>query len=112
LTSLRASIDGFEVDHVFPFKWMTTGSWRGPDLNGIWNLVLAHRSCNRDEWFRNPNDDEISRSIARNDAIAESPKPLRHSLEITMNAVGPRGSEARRQFVKNVQSLTTTGRRS
>ena len=102
LTGPRASIDGFqygrcfycheplgeldgpdiEVDHVFPFKWMTTGSWCGPDLNGVWNLVLAHESCNRKKWFRNPTDEEIGRLIACNDAIAESPKPLRRTLEL------------------------------
>ncbi len=26
------------VDHVYPFSLMTTGSWCGPDLNGVWNL--------------------------------------------------------------------------
>jgi hypothetical protein len=129
LTSLRASIDGFQygrcfycheplgdlngpdihVDHVFPFKWMTTGSWRGPDLNGVWNLVLAHEWCNRKKWFRNPTDDEIRRLIARNDAIAESPVPLRRTLEIAMNASGPSAAAKRRQFVANVRNLTTAG---
>lgn len=129
LTSLRASIDGFQygrcfycrdplgdlngpdihVDHVFPFKWMTTGTWRGPDLNGVWNLVLAHGPCNRDKWFRNPTDDEITRLIARNDAIAESPVPLRRTLEIAMSASGPGAASKRHQFIANVRNLTTTG---
>jgi hypothetical protein len=129
LTSLRASIDGFQygrcfycheplgdlngpdihVDHVFPFKWMTTGSWRGPDLNGVWNLVLAHELCNRKKWFRNPTDDEIRRLIARNDAIAESPVPLRRTLEIAMGASGPSAAAKRHQFVANVRNLTTAG---
>jgi hypothetical protein len=129
MTGLRASIDGFqygrcfycheplgdlggpdiEVDHVFPFKWMTTGSWRGPDLNGVWNLVLAHESCNRKKWFRNPTDDEVGRLIARNDAIAESPKPLRRTLEIAMGASAPAAAEKRRQFIADVRRLTTEG---
>jgi 5-methylcytosine-specific restriction endonuclease McrA len=129
LTGLRSSIDGFqygrcfycreplgnlhgpdvEVDHVFPFKWMTTGSWREPDLNGVWNLVLAHKPCNRTKWVRPPTDDEIARLIARNDAIAESPKPLRRTLELSMKASGPGAAEKRRQFIVNVQKLTTEG---
>ena len=129
LTSLRASIDGFQygrcfycheplgdlngsdihVDHVFPFKWMTTGSWQGPDLNGVWNLVLAHESCNRKKWFRNPTDEEIHRLTVRNDAIAESPVPLRRTLEIAMGASGPNAANKRNQLIANVRSLTTTG---
>jgi hypothetical protein len=129
LTSLRASIDGFQygrcfycheplgdlngpeihVDHVFPFKWMTTGSWQGPDLNGVWNLVLAHDACNRKKWFRNPTDEEIRRLVERNDAVAESPVPLRRTLEIAMGASGPNAATNRRQFIANVRSLTTTG---
>lgn len=129
LSGLRASIDGFqygrcfycheplgdldgpdiEVDHVFPFRWMTTGSWRGPDLNGVWNLVLAHESCNRKKWFRSPTEDEIARLIARNDAIAESPIPLRRTLEVAMGASGPAAAEKRRQFISNVRNLTTEG---
>nr|WP_028478317.1 HNH endonuclease domain-containing protein [Nocardia sp. CNY236] len=35
-----------QVDHVFPFIWMNTGSWRGPNLNHVWNLVLACAPCN------------------------------------------------------------------
>jgi hypothetical protein len=88
---------------------MTTGSWRGPDLNGVWNLVLAHEWCNRKKWFRNPTDDEIRRLIARNDAVAESPVPLRRTLEIAMDASGPSAAAKRRQFVANVRNLTTAG---
>lgn len=129
LTSLRASIDGFQygrcfycreplgdlngphihVDHVFPFKWMTTGSWKGPDLNGVWNLVLAHDSCNLKKSYRNPTDDEIRRLIARNDAIAESPVPLRRTLEIAMGASGSDAAKKRHQFMTNVRNMTTTG---
>lgn len=130
LTSLRASIDGFQygrcfycheplgdlngphihVDHVFPFKWMTTGSWEGPDLNGVWNLVLAHDSCNLKKSYRNPTDDEIRRLIARNDAIAESPVPLRRTLEIAMGASGSDAAKKRNQFMTDVRNLTTVGR--
>ncbi|WP_324276837.1 HNH endonuclease [Blastococcus brunescens] len=29
------------VDHVYPFALMKSGIWDGPDLNGVWNLVVA-----------------------------------------------------------------------
>ena len=128
LTSVRSAIPGFQhgrcfychqplgdlgpdvhVDHVFPFWWMNTGSWRGPSLNGVWNLVLACAPCNLKKSGRLPMDEEITRLIARNDAIAESPIPLRRTLELSMGATGANASHRRLQFIHNVWTLVTTG---
>lgn len=86
------------VDHVFPFRWMNTGRWRGPSLNGVWNLVLACAPCNLKKSGRLPTDEEITRLIARNDAIAESRVPLRRTLELSMDAAGANASDRRLQF--------------
>ncbi|MFE9323530.1 HNH endonuclease [Nocardia sp. NPDC052278] len=126
LTSVRGAIIGFQhgrcfycrealkdagvhVDHVFPFAWMKTGSWRGPNLNHVWNLVLACAPCNLGKGARLPSADEIERLLDRNDAIAESPRPLHRTLEISMRATGPSARERRRTFIREVYSLVTDG---
>lgn len=88
---------------------MNTGSWRGPSLNGVWNLVLACAPCNLKKSGRLPTDEEITRLIARNDAIAESPAPLRRTLELSMDAAGANASDRRLHFIRNVWTLVTTG---
>jgi len=128
LTSLRAAISGFQhgrcfycnqplgdlgpdvhVDHVFPFTWMNTGSWSGPNLNHVWNLVLACAPCNLTKSARLPTADEIERLLLRNDAIAGSRIPLRRTLEITMDTSGANAHEQRRQFIRDVWTLVTDG---
>ncbi|MEU6829087.1 HNH endonuclease signature motif containing protein [Nocardia beijingensis] len=100
---------GVHVDHVFPFAWMNTGSWRGPNLNHIWNLVLACAPCNLAKNARQPTSAEIERLLARNDAIAASPHPLRRTIEITMDASGTHTAQHRRQFMLNVVNAVTEG---
>lgn len=127
LTSIRGSIVGFQknrcfychetlpdlsgpqihVDHVFPHRWMNTGSWRGPDLDRVWNLVLACAPCNLRKSGRNPTADEVQRLLLRNDAIAESPHPLRTTLGISM--AGAKNEQERAQFVSGVFNLVTEG---
>ncbi|MCX5044647.1 HNH endonuclease [Aldersonia sp. NBC_00410] len=131
VTGVRQAIDGFQggrcfycgapfedlgvdvhVDHVFPFSWMNTGSWRGPDLNHIWNLVLACAPCNMTKSNRPPSALEIKRLLERNDAIDLSPHPLRRTIEITMGTIGPTAADRarqRREFVAAVWLLTTDG---
>lgn len=129
LTSIRASVVGFQknrcfycrealpdlfgpevhVDHVFPFHWMGTGSWRGPHLDRVWNLVLACASCNLRKSGRNPTNNEIRHLMERNDAIAESPHPLSRTLAITMG--GAKSSDQRTTFVGEVYKLVTDGLR-
>ncbi|MHC6215302.1 HNH endonuclease [Rhodococcus zopfii] len=131
LTSVRGAIAGFQhgrcfychqeldrldadihVDHVFPFSWMNTGSWCGPDLNHVWNLVLACAPCNLAKSNRLPTAEEVERLLDRNDAIAGSPHPLRRTLEITMGTTGPTAEARRRQrrdFVGAVWNHVTEG---
>ncbi len=128
LASVRGAIGGFQhgrcfycgqpfadlgadvhVDHVFPFAWMNTGSWRGPNLNHIWNLVLACAPCNLSKSARMPTAAEVERLLDRNDAIAESPRPLHRALEISMGTSGNNARQQRRHFVYEVYKLVTDG---
>lgn len=97
------------VDHVVPFSWMKTGSWTGPNLNHVWNLVLACAPCNLAKSSRQPTNDELARLLARNAAIAGSPHPLRRTIEITMNSSGPDAEHRRRRFMQDVVTLVTDG---
>lgn len=127
LTSIRGSIVGFQknrcfychetlsdifsggvhVDHVFPRHWMNTGSWRGPHLDRVWNLVLACSSCNLRKSGRNPTNDEVRRLLVRNDAIAQSLYPLRTTLALSMG--GAKTAEQRTEFIGGVYNLVTEG---
>ncbi|NKY31036.1 hypothetical protein HGB38_33240 [Nocardia gamkensis] len=48
------------IDHVFPFAWMNTGSWRGPNLNHVWNFILACAPCNLAKNARQPTSAEMA----------------------------------------------------
>ena len=79
---------GVHVDHVYPFALMTTGAWSGPDLNGVWNLVVSCAPCNRSKSARLPTEAEVSRLILRNEAILASPHPLRRSIQLALRTLG------------------------
>jgi 5-methylcytosine-specific restriction endonuclease McrA len=127
VTSARAALSGFQhgrcfychelltsiargvhVDHVYPVALTRTGSWHGPDLNGVWNLVVACSSCNLSKSSRLPTPDEIRALIDRNEAIMTSPHPLKRTLELTMAMPkGPVASSAtaRLAFLQAVDTL-------
>ncbi|MBT1192571.1 HNH endonuclease [Rhodococcoides kroppenstedtii] len=98
------------VDHVVPYSWMKSGSWRGPNLNHLWNLVLACASCNLRKSARQPTASELETLLERNNAIANSPHPLRRTIDITMSASGPDAAVRRKQFMVAVQNTITDGR--
>ncbi len=109
LTTLKRDV---HVDHVFPYSWMRTGSWRGPDLNAVWNLVVACAGCNLAKSNRRPTETEVQALDARNEAIMASPHPLKRSLQLTMRAPGraeAKTAEQRRSFLRDVVHLTTEG---
>ncbi len=68
------------VDHVYPHALTTRPGWRGPDLNGVWNLVVACAACNLQKTDRLPSGEEVGRLLARNVAILRSPHSLRKSI--------------------------------
>jgi hypothetical protein len=103
------------VDHVYAFSHMTRTSWAGPDLNGVWNLVASCSACNLAKSARPPTGDEVERLLARNNAIAASPHPLRRTLERTMATPTGRPAKTstdRYEFVRRVHLLAVEGRLS
>ncbi|MCD9591607.1 HNH endonuclease [Streptomyces sp. 8ZJF_21] len=80
--------DKTAVDHVFPFSLMKRMSgvsgWRGPDLDVMWNLAPAHKACNSAKSDRLPTPQELHRLAQRNEAIMQSPHPLRRTLQLSL----------------------------
>jgi hypothetical protein len=69
-----------DVDHFFPHALKTAG-FRG--IDGVWNLVLACRVCNRGingKWDRVPSLKLLERLRRRNEFLIESHHPLRETL--------------------------------
>ncbi|MEV5078773.1 HNH endonuclease [Streptomyces sp. NPDC056159] len=100
--------DAIAVDHVFPFSLMSrfdsVGSWHGPDLDALWNLAPAHATCNGAKSDRLPSPVELARLGARNEAIMQSPHPLRRTLELSLKgALSGRDVPSWPEFLAAVQ---------
>jgi hypothetical protein len=70
-----------DVDHFFPHKLKTV--WRSAHLDGIWNLVLACRRCNRGLSGKSahiPTLKLLERLSTRNEFLIDSHHPLRETL--------------------------------
>jgi 5-methylcytosine-specific restriction endonuclease McrA len=96
------------VDHVFPVALMAVGGQSMPDLNGLWNLVLACAPCNLRKSSRLPTVDEIARLIDRNEVVMQSPFPLRKTLDLAFRSVSRGGAttrSGRRAFITAVDRL-------
>ena len=68
-----------EVDHYFPWALRQMGHLSSK-LNGIWNLVLSCKACNREKSARIPEIKYLDRLRKRNDFLIESHHPLRETL--------------------------------
>lgn len=95
------------VDHVFPHSLMRrfggVSGWHGPDLDVIWNLAPAHETCNSAKSDRLPTPGELHRLAQRNEAILQSPHPLRKTLRLTLRNAGYGGSGQWPHFLRMVQ---------
>lgn len=87
--NVLALSDAIAVDHVFPFSLMhrlgSVRSWHGPDLDALWNLAPTHAACNGAKSDRLPTEAELGRLANRNEAIMQSPHPLRRTLQLSLN---------------------------
>jgi 5-methylcytosine-specific restriction endonuclease McrA len=108
---LSPAAGSVHVDHVFPYALMRSGAWSdGPDLNGVWNLVVACAACNLTKSSRTPTAVEVAALAARNERIMTSPHPLKRTLELSMTSEGAAAStteESRAGFLRAVQSLAS-----
>ena len=88
-----------DVDHFFPHTLGRDGHV-ATNIDGIWNLVLACRGCNRGvggKFALLPNIRLLERLHRRNNYLIESCLPLRETLQ---NQTGYL-LEARREFLQN-----------
>jgi hypothetical protein len=78
-----------DVDHFFPHSLKAIGV--GRMIDGVWNLVLACRECNRGlrgKWDRVPSIRLLERLSRRNEFLIGSHHPLRETL-IAQTGVTP-----------------------
>lgn len=71
-----------DVDHFFPHSLVTRGI-HIPHINGVWNLVLSSKECNRGEngkFARLPSPKLLQRLHKRNEYLINSHHPLRETL--------------------------------
>jgi len=74
-----------DVDHFFPHKMKRLNL--AVNIDGIWNLVLACRDCNRGvggKFDRIPRVDLVERLMKRNEFLISSHHPLRETLMAQM----------------------------
>ena len=98
LTRVRGALNGYQkgrcfycraetalaatdVDHFFP--WVLKERGEMPDGDGLWNLVLACRACNRGErgkFAAVPSPRLVGRLHQRNNWLVDSHHPLRETI--------------------------------
>ena len=102
LTRVRGALNGYQkgrcfycraetplaatdVDHFFP--WVLKERGEMPDGDGVWNLVLACRACNRGErgkFAAVPSPGLVARLHQRNNWLVDSHHPLRETIILQM----------------------------
>lgn len=93
-----------DVDHFFPH--ILSREMKGINLDGVWNLVLACKSCNRGiegKFARIPEEKYLDRLYRRNEYLIISHHPLREAL-IAQTGANPRD---RWRFLKEVDKRAT-----
>ena len=93
-----------DVDHFFPH--VLGRKVRDVNFDGVWNLVLACRDCNRGEggkFTRIPELRYLDRLYRRNEYLILSHHPLRESL---IAQTGPSPHD-RLSFLKRIDSIAT-----
>ena len=91
-----------EVEHVLPFVLKSRG-WSGPDVDAVWNLVLACDSCNSDKSGRAPHESWMPWLVQRNNDLIRSHHPLRETLILQTGAT----EGAREHFIVDAYRAAT-----
>jgi hypothetical protein len=119
LTGVRPALNGYQrgrcfycraaiplvtadVDHFFP--WILKERREMPDADGIWNLVLSCRRCNRGEqgkFAAVPVPALIARLQERNEWLIQSHHPLSETIMLQTGA----NREARASFLRSRQRI-------
>ena len=69
-----------EVDHFLPHLNKSVHNQFGANINGVWNLVLADKSVNRNKSARIPEKRFLQRLFNRNEFYIESKHPLAETI--------------------------------
>lgn len=79
ISTQKYSTDLADVDHFLPFKWLVE---RVPNINGVWNLVLACKRCNgaAEKGTKIPTLNFLKKLHRRNEYFINSHLPLRETL--------------------------------
>ena len=97
----QQSANACDVDHFYPH--VLKPHIRGANLDGIWNLVLSCRHCNRGadgKFAKVPSIKYVNRLHKRNEFLISSHHPLRETL---MQQTGSTES-MRREFMRNIDT--------
>jgi hypothetical protein len=95
-----------EVDHFLPHTLLVRGHFE-ENLDGVWNLVLACRECNRGEngkSARVPKIKYLERLHQRNNYLIQSHHPLRETLISQTGAT----NSLRQQYLQHQYSAAKT----
>ena len=92
-----------DVDHFLPWTLHSTI----PNINGVWNLVLACKDCNRGEsgkFTKVPSLEQLKRLYKRNEYLINSHLPLKETLILQTG----RTSDVRHGFLQKQYNIATT----
>ena len=69
-----------DVDHFLPHSNKLTHSKNGANINGVWNLVLADSTINRQKSSKVPQKRFLNRLYSRNEFYINSKHPLAETI--------------------------------
>lgn len=90
-----------QVDHFLPHINKRVHTQNGTNINGVWNLVLAHPDVNGEKGARIPESKYLDRLNNRNEFYIESKHPL---AETIINQTG-QTPDKRRRFLEEQYKL-------
>ena len=103
ISIIKGSSDICHVDHFLPHVNKQIHTNNGANINGVWNLVLAHSSMNstKEKGAKVPKRKFLDRLFRRNEYYITSKHPL---AETIINQTG-RTKESRRSFLEKQYNL-------
>lgn len=100
ISVVKGSDDLCDVDHFLPHLNKEVHAKNGVNINGVWNLVLADSSMNREKSAKVPEKRFLDRLYNRNEFYIESKHPL---AETIINQTGKTKQERVRFLQKQYQ---------
>ena len=87
------------LDHFLPHTNKLSHSQNGANINGVWNLVLADSSINRQKSSKVPEKHFLNRLYNRNEFYISSKHPL---AETIINQTGSTKEKRKKIFRKTL----------